>query len=64
MRGSRYATGVLCTLIGGNGLAEISTSNHGCFWLCTLVFVFGLSICLYEIITKEGEVNNADGKDL
>ena len=55
MKGTRYATGVLLTLIGGSGLAEISTSNHGCFWLCNLLFVAGISICLYEIITKEGE---------
>jgi len=55
MKGSRYATGVLFTLIGGNGLAEISTSNHGCFWLCAIAFVFGLSVCMYELITKEGE---------
>ena len=55
MKGCRYATGVLFTLIGGNGLAEIETSNHGCFWLCNLLFVTGLAICLYEIITKEGE---------
>lgn len=55
MKGSKYGIGVLCMLAGGSGLAEIATSNHGCFWLCNLLFVAGISICLYEIITKEGE---------
>lgn len=53
MRGSKYATGVLCTLAGGSGLAEISTSNHGCFALCLGLFVIGLSICLAELIGEE-----------
>ena len=55
MKGYKYGIGVLCTLAGGNGLAEIATSNHGCFWLCKFLFVTGLAIGLYSIITKEGE---------
>ena len=41
-----YGIGVLLTLFGGAGLAEISTSNHGCFWLCALMFSFGLAMCI------------------
>lgn len=45
-KGSRYALGVLMVLIGGSGLAEISTSNHGCFWLCAITFSIGIGLCL------------------
>ena len=41
-----YAAGVLMVLVGGAGLAEISTSNHGCFILCATVFSVGLSLCI------------------
>lgn len=41
-----YAAGVLMVLVGGSGLAEISTSNHGNFILCTIVFSVGLSLCI------------------
>jgi len=53
MKGSRYAAGALSALAGGSGLAEISTSNHGCFWLCAVVFTIGICVCLYEIINGE-----------
>lgn len=53
MKGNRYATGALCALAGGSGLAEISTSNHGCFWLCAVIFTIGISTCLFEIIRGE-----------
>ena len=53
MKGSRYAAGVLSALAGGSGLAEIATSNHGCFWLCAVLFAIGISVCLYEIINGE-----------
>lgn len=43
-----YGIGALLTLCGGAGLAEISTSNHGCFWLCTLMFSVGLALCLWS----------------
>lgn len=45
-KGSKYALGVLMVLLGGSGLAEISTSNHGCFWLCAIVFSVGIGLCL------------------
>ena len=41
-----YALGVLLTLLGGSGLAEISTSNHGCFALCVTMFSIGFSLCI------------------
>ena len=41
-----YGIGVLLVLAGGSGLAEISTSNHGCFWLCAAMFSIGLALCL------------------
>lgn len=43
-----YGTGCLLTLIGGAGLAEISTSNHGCFVLCTAMFAIGLAMCIWS----------------
>ena len=53
MRGSKYATGVLMTLIGGSGLAEISTSNHGSFILCAALFGIGFFICASELVKGE-----------
>ena len=44
----RYAAGVLLVLFGGAGLAEISTSNHGCFWVCTIALAIGTAICVTE----------------
>ena len=41
-----YAAGVLMVLVGGSGLAEISTSNHGSFALCVTVFSLGLAMCI------------------
>lgn len=41
-----YAAGVLMVLVGGAGLAEISTSNHGCFALCVTVFSLGFACCI------------------
>jgi uncharacterized membrane protein SpoIIM required for sporulation len=41
-----YAIGVLLTFVGGAGLAEISTSNHGCFWLCAILFSVGVGLCI------------------
>ena len=48
--GRRYLTGVWLTFCGGSGLAEISTSNHGCFWICTILFAIGFAICVTEFI--------------
>lgn len=45
-----HGIGVLFTLLGGAGLAEISTSNHGCFVLCVSLFAVGFAICLTEYI--------------
>lgn len=45
-----YGIGVLFTLLGGAGLAEISTSNHGCFAICVTMFAVGFAICLTNII--------------
>lgn len=47
-RDKRYGIGVLMVLLGGSGLAEISTSNHGCFWLCAVVFSVGIALCLWS----------------
>lgn len=46
----KHGIGVLFTLAGGAGLAEISVSNHGCFALCTLMFAFGLAICVTDLM--------------
>ena len=45
-KGRKFAIGVLLILLGGSGLAEISTSNHGCFWLCAIMFSVGIGLCL------------------
>ena len=45
-----YGIGVLFTFIGGAGLAEISTSNHGNFILCATLFSIGAAICIAEFI--------------
>ena len=45
-----YGLGVLMTLLGGSGLAEISTSSHGSFAICTVMFAIGLAICLTDFI--------------
>lgn len=45
-----YGIGVLFTVLGGVGLAEISTSNHGCFALCVSLFAVGFAICLTDFI--------------
>ena len=41
-----FIAGVLLMFFGGAGLAEISTSNHGCFWLCAVMFSVGIGLCL------------------
>ena len=41
-----HGIGVLLTFLGGVGLAEISTSNNGCFALCVSMFAIGFAICL------------------
>ena len=43
-----YGIGVLFTVLGSAGLAEISTSNHGCFWLCAVMFSVGIGLCLWS----------------
>ena len=43
-----YAVGCLLTLVGGAGLAEISTSNHGCFILCAVMFSIGIGMCVWS----------------
>lgn len=45
-KGSKQVIGAVLTVFGGAGLAEISTSNHGCFWLCAVMFSVGLAMCL------------------
>lgn len=45
-KGKKFAIGVLMIFCGGSGLAEISTSNHGCFWLCAITFSIGVGLCL------------------
>lgn len=45
-KGSKFCAGALMIILGGAGLAEISTSNHGCFWLCAIVFSVGIGLCL------------------
>ena len=42
----KFVIGCFLTFIGGAGLAEISTSNHGCFWLCAIIFALGVGLCL------------------
>ena len=43
-----YGVGCLLTCFGGAGLAEIATSNHGCFMLCVSMFAVGLGLCLWS----------------
>lgn len=43
-----YAIGVCMVVAGGAGLAEISTSNHGCFWLCATLFALGIGLCIWS----------------
>ena len=45
---SSYGVGVLLMLLGGSGLAEIETSNHGCFWLCAVMFSVGIGLCIWS----------------
>lgn len=45
-KGRAYIIGVICILLGGSGLAEISTSDHGCFWFCAILFSVGIGLCL------------------
>lgn len=45
-----YGIGVLLVLFGGAGLAEISTSSHGVFALCALMFGIGLAMCIGSYI--------------
>ena len=52
MNTNRYCLGVTLTLFGGAGLAEITTSNHGCFWLCVTVFAVGFALCITEFLGK------------
>ena len=48
----RYLAGVCLTVLGGASLAEVSTSNHGGFWISAIVFSVGYAICIYEFMTK------------
>jgi hypothetical protein len=43
-----YGIGALLMLLGGSGLAEIETSNHGCFWLCAVMFSVGIGFCIWS----------------
>lgn len=52
MNTNAYGIGVFLTLVGGAGLAEISTSSHGSFILCVTMFSIGLSLCISEFIRK------------
>ena len=45
---SSYGIGALLMLLGGSGLAEIETSNHGCFWLCAVMFSVGIGLCIWS----------------
>ena len=47
-----YGWGVFLLLLGGSGLAEISTSNHGSFAVCVTMFSVGLAICINEFLRK------------
>ena len=41
-----YGIGVLLTLVGGSGLAQIQMDADGCFWLFAVLFSVGLAICI------------------
>lgn len=47
-----YGIGVFLTLVGGSGLAEISTSAHGSFVVCAIAFSIGVSLCVTEFFRK------------
>ena len=57
-RSKIYGIGVLLLLVGGAGLAEISTSSQGSFWLCNIVFSLGVAM----VITSYKNFNNKDRK--
>lgn len=50
-----YMIGVLMTLFGGAGLEGISLTNHGCFWLCNIMFSVGVGICAYQVMGMRDE---------
>ena len=52
MNTNAYGIGVFLTLLGGAGLAEISTSNHGSFAICVTMFSIGFAICVNEFLRK------------
>ena len=43
-----WGLGVILLTFGGAGLAEISTSNHGCFAFCAVMFAAGFSMILWS----------------
>jgi len=46
-RGSKvYAWGLLLTVIGGAGLAEVVTSDRGSFLISTIVFSVGFAMVI------------------
>lgn len=50
MNTNTYAIGVVLTLLGGAGLAEVVTSDHGNFLICVIVFAVGYAMCIKEFI--------------
>ena len=43
-----YGIGCLLALLGGAGLAEISTSSHGSFVICAALFSVGFAMCIWS----------------
>jgi hypothetical protein len=44
-KGRMYGIGVLLTIIGATGLEGITMTDHGCFWLCAVLFSVGFVMC-------------------
>ena len=46
MKKNIFMIGAVLMVFGGAGLAEISTSNHGSFWVCNILLSVGIGLVL------------------
>lgn len=45
-----YGWGLLMTVFGGAGLAEVITSSRGSFMVSTVIFALGLAMVLWSYV--------------
>ena len=51
MKGEKlYGWGLLLTVFGGAGLAEVITSSRGSFLISTIVFAIGFAMILWSYV--------------